>query len=333
MAVRFKILAVLGQSQHGKSSFINLLSRSNSQAVGCNDGRSCTANIRSVRFPDCFELFGSQEIELRLFDVPGFGDSELRFTNKQILEGMKVTLAGLESRQFDGLFVFQSLAESTINLKGTLERIETMFGEKVYRSAIVIMTKSDLLNPQVMLKKRATVERICQEKRLPCLIWINNSDELGPISSSQQATQISTLRSSLTTLQPYEMMDMAEYERLVEERARLMMARDTSNVVTKTVQVPTQRAVVTKEKETVMEQTLKQAYTEEEVKRRALEERERPENRKAEIVLVTKEVDDFEYQVLTSTEEKSDGESGFFIPISAIPLLPIKELRKTQLSE
>jgi len=108
------------------------------------------------------------------------------------------------------------------------------------------------------------------------------------------------------------MMDMAEYEHLVEERARLMMARDTSNVVTKTVQVPTQRAVVTKEKETVMEQTLKQAYTEEEVKRRALEERERPENRKAEIVLVTKEVDDFEYQVLTSTEEKSDGESGFF---------------------
>jgi len=149
MAVRFKILAVLGQSQHGKSSFINLLSHSNSQAVGCNDGRSCTADIRSVRFPDCFELFGSQEIELRLFDVPGFGDSELRFTNKQILEGMKVTLAGLESRQFDGLFVFQSLAESTINLKGTLERIETMFGEKVYRSAIVIMTKSDLLNPQV----------------------------------------------------------------------------------------------------------------------------------------------------------------------------------------
>lgn len=161
MAVGFKTCAVLGQSQHGKSSFINLLSGLNSQAVGCNDGRSCTVHIGSVRFPDRFELLGSSETELRFFDVPGFGDTELRFTNREILRGMKVTLAGLESRQFDALFVFQSLAESAINLKATLERIQSMFGERVYRSTRVLMTKSDLLPPQVLSKRGATVERIC----------------------------------------------------------------------------------------------------------------------------------------------------------------------------
>ena len=338
---RFKIFAVLGQSQHGKSSFINLLSGCTSQAVGCNDGRSCTVNIHSVRFPDWFELLGSPETELRFFDVPGFGDTELRFTNRQILEGMKVTLAGLESRQFDGLFVFQSLAESSINLKGTLERIETMFGERVYRSTVVIMTKSDLLPPLVMSKKRTTVERVCQEKRLPCLLWINNSAELGDISSSQKATQISALRTTLPQLLPYEVMDMKEYEQLVKQRAKLMMARDTSNTVTKTVQVPTQRAVTTKEKEIVMEQTLKPVYTEEEVKRRALEERARPENRRAEVMVSTKEVDDFEYQVITSTETVSNHDShllGAFSSSSSYTLtnqrvekIPIK--RRIQESE
>lgn len=305
----FKICAVLGQSQHGKSSFINFLSGCNSQPVGSNDGRSCTIGIIPVLFNDAFELFEGENTELRFFDVPGFGDSEMRITNREILDKMKITLAGLESRQFDGLFVFQSLMESSINLKETLVRIECMFGEKVYRSVVVIMTKSDLVAPRALSKRVATVEHICQEKRLPCVQWINNSPDFGPVPPSQQTTQISALRSVVPHLRPYEMMDMAEYEQLVRKRAQLIMAKDTSNTVTHTVEVQTKHAEVFTEKQTVMVSTVKQAYTEEEVKAKALEARARPENKKAEVVLNTTLQDDFEYEVLTETRTVSDSDS------------------------
>jgi hypothetical protein len=105
------------------------------------------------------------------------------------------------------------------------------------------------------------------------------------------------------------MMDMAEYEQLVRKRAQLIMARDTSNTVTRTVEVPTTHAEVFTEKQTVMVSTVKQAYTEEQVKAKALEARARPENQKAEVVLNTTLEDDFEYEVLTETRTISDSDS------------------------
>lgn len=101
-------------------------------------------------------------------------------------------------------------------------------------------------------------------------------------------------------------MDMAEYERLVEQRARQMMASDT---VTTTVKIPTTRAEIAKTTVTEMVPTVKSVYTEEQVKRIALEERARPENKVAEVIVCTKEVDDFEYQVITSTEVVSEHDS------------------------
>jgi len=51
------VLAVLGPSQHGKSSFINFLSGLYSLQVGDDDGRSTTFEVVEVNAPDRFGLF------------------------------------------------------------------------------------------------------------------------------------------------------------------------------------------------------------------------------------------------------------------------------------
>jgi len=101
------------------------------------------------------------------------------------------------------------------------------------------------------------------------------------------------------------MMNMREYERRVEERARQLMAQDKSNTVTQTVTVPTkkQQAYTVYEVEEVERYVPK--YSEEEVKALAQRQASRPENWNAEIVESTKTVavDVFDVESGTETVE------------------------------
>jgi hypothetical protein len=74
-----KIYIVFGHTQHGKSSFINMLSCSYSQPIGSNYGHSCTGEITPIRFKDFFNILETPEMELIVIGTPGLGDTEMRF--------------------------------------------------------------------------------------------------------------------------------------------------------------------------------------------------------------------------------------------------------------
>jgi hypothetical protein len=180
--------------------------------------------------------------------------------------------------------------------------IESVLGEKVYRSVVVVMTMADVFNPNVVPKRIATVEGICNEKGLPCILWTNNSPDFSPISSLQLTTQVSALRNVLPRLHRYEMMDMAEYDRLVEHHAQEMMANDSSNRFGETKHVLSKRALSYTGTEPVMVSKVQKAYTEEEVKAKALEAREKAENKLSEVSFSTQFVDYTEYDLITETQ-------------------------------
>jgi len=311
----FKILAVLGNTQHGKSSFLNLVSGSDSLRVGANDGRSCTSEIKSMRFRDWLRLFPG-DAELRCFDVPGYGDSELRVTNRQISDSIKLTLAGLESRQLDALLVFQSIAESAISLADVFSRAEAMFGPAILQSAIVIITKSDITSPTFIERRMKTIDGLCQGKDIPYLMWVNTSEDLRQLPEELLGNQAAGLREALASIQPFEMMAMEEYERLVEVRAREMMANDPTNVVKQKVSVPTQKVQTYKEQEVYTVPSIKWKYTEEEVKTKARELACREENKKAEVVATKRQVADFTYDIVTEQHTVKTRSWFLFIPIN-----------------
>ena len=271
MSSTTKVLAVIGESQHGKSSFINMISGTRDQAVGTGDGKSCTSELNPTKIRDHLRLYGNGETKINCDDLPGFGDTGMRMTNGQILESMKIRLAGLERRELDALLVFQSLAESRFELAKTFARLEEMFGPEISQSAIVILTKSDLVVCRDLKMKLSIIADILSPKNIPSVMWVNDSlDEL--IEETQKREQAASLRAILAQVRPYQMMNMREYERRVEERARQLMAQDKSNTVAFTITVPTSKIQMYKEIEAQNVPRVVSKYSEAQVKELALQQ-------------------------------------------------------------
>lgn len=309
----YKILAVLGNTQFGKSSFLNLVSGCDSLRVGVDDGRSCTREMKSVRFRDWLRLF-PDEVELRCFDVPGYGDTDLRVTNGQISDSIKLTLAGLGSRLLDALLVFQSIAESAISLASVFSRAEAMFGPDVLKSAIVIITKSDITLPVVIDKRMGTIDSLCRDKGIPYVMWVNKSEFLLEVPEEQLANQASALRTALASIQSLTVTSIEEFEHLVKARAQEMMARDPTNTVKHKVSVPSQSVHTYTVQETYAVPSIKPKYTEEEVKTQARALACREENKKAEVVTTKRQVPDFAYDVVTDHHTERVRKWFLFIP-------------------
>ena len=220
----FKTVAALGQTQHGKSSFLNLISASDALKVGQGDGRSCTSRIEPLRFPDWLRLFG-EDTEIRCFEIPGLDDTYMRFTTEDIKRDVKIALTGLGSRQLDALLIVQSMAEATISLRTLFDSAEAIFGPNVLQCAIVILTKSDTPYTQAVVQKTRMVEELCGDKGVPYVRWVNGSWENGQVSFNQLASQAIQLRAAFSQIETCEVMDGGEFERVSELQSKETVAK------------------------------------------------------------------------------------------------------------
>jgi len=277
------VLAVLGPSQHGKSSFINFLSGLYSLKVGDDDGLSTTLEVQEVRAPDRFGLF-QKGAELRFLDVPGFEDTDLRISNDEISESIRFRLVGMESRKLDVLFVFQSIADSTITLKSTFSRAQQMFGDAILQSIIVVLTKTDL-KESVLQKRMKTVEETCRQEIIPYITWVNNSTE-SVIEEKQLKKQLAELKAALAKVKPYEMKLMKGYEEKVKQMAMEMMLIDPTNLIRQEVNVTND--VIYYETETYEFPVIKPKFTDAEVQQEAKRLQSLQENK--ESVPVNKQI-------------------------------------------
>lgn len=242
-------------------------------------------------------LFGDEECLVNCDDIPGFNDTGMRIDNKSIMESLKIRLAGLERRELDAVLVVQSIAESAINLKDTLVRIERMFGPGIERSIIVIATKSDLAPPQYIEMRLNTIRGVISSKNIPYVLWINDS-LLGPTPPHQKQQQVGELQAALQQVQALRMMEMEEYERFVEMRAKQMMEEDKSNIVHHTVQVPTTKCENYTETKDVSVPRVVKKYSDQEAILEAQRLANLPQNQRYEVVNATEtiEVDGFDIE-------------------------------------
>jgi hypothetical protein len=160
------------------------------------------------------------------------------------------------------------------------------------------------------------IDNICQSKSIPYVMWVNNSEEIGQISEETLANQAAALRAALAAIRPFEMMEMEEYERLVEARAKEMMDKDPTNTVKQKLTVPTQKVHTYKEQETYTVPTIKRKYTDAEVTAKARQLAARPENKRQEVVTSTRQVDDFAYDIVNEEHTIKTRNWFLFIPFN-----------------
>jgi GTP-binding protein EngB required for normal cell division len=248
----------------GKSSFINQLSGQALVPVGQNDGLSCTTHVTALTFRDSLNVFGANA-QVRCLDVPGFNDTTGAMSNKKIIEEVKLGTAGLSARVLDALFLFQSSADSNIQLQKCLQLAETLFGPTILRSTVVIATKSDLLPQSVLTKHAQTIDTISRAKGVQVVWWVNDSEDNGPVEDAKKRMQAAQLQATLSQLRPYEITDIQRFECLVQARAEQMVREDQSNVVQQQNIIPYDVVVAYQESETYTVPVLQRQYTDAQV--------------------------------------------------------------------
>jgi len=274
--MRAKTFSVLGESQFGKSSFINMISGRKGQAVGAGNGKSCTSQVTAVNFQDVLGIFQTNA-QLCCLDVPGFDDTSLTITNRQTLNSIKLTLTENKYTRLDALFVFQSASESALRLAKLFSTAESLFGPTIVRSCVIIATKSDMVPPHLLPRRTETIESFAREKNVPVVWWVNDSDE--PVSSEDKQKQAASLNTALARVQPYIFTDMQKFERLIKNKAEELMRTDPKNKVHTQVNVPYDVSVTYNVNEAYYVPVTRLKFTEQEVINQARNLQSLPQNK------------------------------------------------------
>ena len=137
-----RIVLTCGNSQIGKSSFINTLKDEIVSEVG-QGGVSKTKSVAAYDVGESKRVFEKDPASSRLIiiDVPGFQDSELTFLDKNITELITCELLRLGKDHIDLVLLFDSAISSTISIRRTLDIMLNSFGENILESVVGIVTK------------------------------------------------------------------------------------------------------------------------------------------------------------------------------------------------
>ena len=129
------VVIVYGRSQMGKSTTISKLicdQERKTPVISKKSGKSCTKDV---------EIY--QTIVGPMMDLPGYDDTDLELDAEDVakLLSIKLTESRTEGVRF---LVFESVADSTIQLRASVAELVKAYGKSVKGSIVVIATKMDL---------------------------------------------------------------------------------------------------------------------------------------------------------------------------------------------
>jgi GTP-binding protein EngB required for normal cell division len=205
---------IVGNTQAGKSSFINFLAGSQVATVGTGNGTSAT--IKSTKY-----AFHSPVLQraIQIIDMPGFGDTRLAISNQEIaLEIKNCIVESLESGTFNfkGFLLVESLQNESLNIVVNLERIYNIAGIESQKSILVVATKSDLI-PVLGPQKHQKLLDFCQVQNLKCTKWSSNTKKITPEEIEQQVIE---LKSNISSVIPYDGRILNQLNEEIAEAAR-----------------------------------------------------------------------------------------------------------------
>ena len=232
------VIATWGPTQMGKSTFLSRFGGV-SAATGTGNGRSVTAS------PELFEtdiLWPGESLSQRvsLIDMPGMNDTELRFTNQEVREMIRIFLGDMSIPKVDALLVMQSVADSSNQLRNSLKSIVKTFGEDAQSAIIVILTKIDVF-PRRAPKMQAAIVKFCEENKLKYVEWTSHC------SDSELSAQMTKFRTALQQTSPYSLSSNEAMKLAIESRAVQLRENDPDRFAIQKVAIPVTRAEVHQE--------------------------------------------------------------------------------------
>ena len=296
-----RMLLVFGNTQMGKSSFINTRVGYNMAQAGDGGGESTTAVIRiyDVGYSRVFFPEDEGHTKLSIVDIPGLRDSKLTFTTEEILDKIKFKLFEEKCIQLDGVLIFDSFQSSMITLRSSLDSAKGLFGPKVESSAIGILTKWDDTDEGQREKKAKGFAAITN---IPTVRWQNETEDSNP-TEEVKVEQIANLQRALKRIEPYYVDEINKLEEECKERALALRENNPDRYNTVPQEYTEQKVEIYSEDEEYLE--CEPVYTTEEaIEQRALELRERAGTHPVQITKVVTE-DRKEYYQEVETKEIS----------------------------
>ncbi|KAF5367610.1 hypothetical protein D9757_010653 [Collybiopsis confluens] len=157
------VIAVMGSTGSGKSSFIKLLSGNATVKTGDNL-ESETLNVRPIEF---FDQVSRRKVVL--VDTPGFDDSREGITNTEVLKRITGFLLKEydNNRKLDGIVYTHSIANTRFTGQSThnLKMFKNLCGDKSYKNVVLLTTFWDDVSARKMGEKREAElkSKFCRE--------------------------------------------------------------------------------------------------------------------------------------------------------------------------
>jgi GTP-binding protein EngB required for normal cell division len=221
-------ILLTGQTQVGKSSFINLINGEKIAPTG--KGLSCTLECNNYYIP-LPAICGSQKV---LFvDSRGWDDTNTHVSNNEIKEQMGTSLMkDQNATQFSAILCFESLSADSIQLSKSLANLVDVFGTNVLKSTIVVLTKGDLLEPDEIELRIKLISKICTQFSVKAIVW-NNKQKSMAIQKAVLESQLQDLKQTISQIIPYQTEEMKQFAKSVEDKAKKLHDADQVKVKVK----------------------------------------------------------------------------------------------------
>jgi len=207
-----EVVVVMGPSQHGKSTFIELAVLDTvSVATGDGSGKSCTEKPA---------LYSNTRIG-PLLDTPGYNDTECRFNNTaagHMVAGLLIE-HGIEEVKF---ILVNSLVDMAASLPSTLKEFNLVFPNAM-QSALVLATQVDKVNPpDEVPKKWENLKQRCRHSGIATqLQWQSYKDSYkNPLEKSDLDDRFGCLKDRLTKLPSYKPKKAGDLEQRIQEKMK-----------------------------------------------------------------------------------------------------------------
>jgi len=219
-----KFVLVYGETQAGKSTFVNAILEEKRAESGSGNGQSVTAipSVHSKQFTKNVSNAIKNHFKLLMMDTPGNLDTQLRWSDDVILKNIQFAITSASKlNKIDVIFLAESLATDSMQLTRNLQKLTKLFGQKAMKSIVVLGLKPEMSKRMFEDDRRIrAVSAECRKLQLPFMVYESRS------SQNSNNNQFKQFMAKLFdgSIQPYLMNEINQIRNKIEARAQKLMA-------------------------------------------------------------------------------------------------------------